>query len=132
MAEAQLIGRERELAALDRCLDSVRLLTVTGPGGCGKTRIALELAGRVAARPEPFEAVVVELINAATASEVVDAALRAVGAREQSGRTPMQIMLDSLAERQLLLVLDNCEQLTEEVERLAAAVLGGARVRAYS
>ena len=131
MAAAQLIGRERELAALDRCLDSARLLTVTGPGGCGKTRVALEVARRVASRAEPLEAVVVELINAATASEVVDAALRAFGVREQSGRTPMQILLGSLAGRQLLLVLDNCEQLTMEVARLVASVLGnapGARV----
>ena len=126
MAAAQLIGRERELAALDRCLDSVRLLTVTGPGGCGKTRIALELARRVASRTEPLEAVVVELINATTASEVVDAVLRAIGAREQSGRTPMQILLGSLAGRRLLLVLDNCEQLTQEFEHLLAAVLGSA------
>jgi predicted ATPase/DNA-binding CsgD family transcriptional regulator len=126
MAAAQFIGRERELAALDRCLDSARLLTVTGPGGCGKTGVAGELARRVASRAEPLDAVVVELINAATASEVVDAALRAFGAREQSGRTPIQILLGSLAERQLLLVLDNCEQLTQEFERLVSAVLGSA------
>lgn len=123
---AELIGRERELAALDRCLDSARLLTVTGPGGCGKTRVALELARRVASRPQPLEAAVVELINAATESEVIDAALRALAAREQTGQTPLEILLDSLRRRDALLVLDNCEQVTTEVARLVGPVLDNA------
>src|SRR4051812_29230672 len=100
-----LIGRERELAALDQLLGSARLLTLTGAGGCGKTRVAVELAARL----EQRDAVVVELAWARTAEHVVDAALRALGARERGGRTPMEVLLESVAVRRVLVVLDNCE-----------------------
>jgi predicted ATPase/DNA-binding CsgD family transcriptional regulator len=121
-----VIGRERELAALDQALGSARLLTLTGAGGCGKTRVALELADRAGLRAEPLDALVVELGSVRIAERVVDAVLRALGARERGGRTPMEVLLDSVAPRRALVVLDNCEHVIAEVRRLAVAVLDAA------
>jgi predicted ATPase/DNA-binding CsgD family transcriptional regulator len=121
-----VIGRERELSALDQALGSARLLTLTGAGGCGKTRVALELADRVGQRAEPLDALVVELASVRTAERVADAVLRALGARERAGRTPTEVLLDSIAPRRALVVLDNCEHVVAEVRRLAVALLDAA------
>ena len=120
-----LIGRERELAELERRLMTARLLTVTGPGGCGKTRVALELAARCGCGVEAGS-VVVELANVGGAEQVVDALVRAVGARERFGRRPAQVLLELLADRQLLLVLDNCEHLVATVGLVVAELLDAA------
>ena len=80
-ARSPLIGRERELALLEQTLQRTRLLTLTGLGGCGKTRVALELASRL----EPVSAVA-ELGAVRTAGQLVIAILRALGIRERGGR----------------------------------------------
>lgn len=122
-----LIGRERELAVLEAWLGSVRLITVTGPGGCGKTRVALELAERALSRPDPEDVVVVQLATAWTADQCVDALLRSLGSRERGGRTREQILIDCLTERTVLLVLDNCEHITVEVRRVVDTLVAGTR-----
>ena len=121
-----LIGRERELAELQRILASSRLATVSGAGGCGKTRLALEVADRASSSVPSSRAVVIEVAGAASAEQVVDAALRAVGARERVGRSPAQVLLEHLSQQRLLLVFDNCEHLVAAVGRVVRELLAGA------
>jgi predicted ATPase/DNA-binding CsgD family transcriptional regulator len=122
----QLIGRERELADLERSLGSERLLTVTGTGGCGKTRVALELTERVGSETGAPDCVVVELSSVGNAEHLIDALLRAVGARERSGLRPAQVLREALAPRELLLVLDNCEHLVTILGPLVGDLLEAA------
>ncbi|HTX07226.1 MAG TPA: LuxR C-terminal-related transcriptional regulator [Solirubrobacteraceae bacterium] len=113
-----LIGREAELIELERALDARRVVTVTGAGGCGKSRVALELAGRLRLRSVSPRVWVVELGSARTAEDAVAALLRAVGARERNERTPVELLLESVSGDAALLVVDNCEHLAGEVRRL--------------
>lgn len=121
-----LIGRESELAQLEGILTSTRLLTVTGAGGCGKTRLVLELADRVSSSQDGPECVIALLSSLASEEQLVDALLAAVGARERFGSRPREILMERLAKRRPLLVLDNCEHLVAEVGRLIAALLDAA------
>jgi predicted ATPase/DNA-binding CsgD family transcriptional regulator len=121
-----LIGRESELTQLEGLLDCARLLTVTGAGGCGKTRLALELGDRASSRDDGPECVVVLLSSVTGEEQLVEALLAAVGARERFGSTPTEILLERVAGRRLLVVLDNCEHLVAEVGRLTAVLLDAA------
>jgi predicted ATPase/DNA-binding SARP family transcriptional activator len=116
------IGRERELTEAATLLRNSRLLTLTGAGGCGKTRLALELAGQhcgdfadgvwpveLAALGEP------ELIGPAVA--------QALDTRLASDRAPEVALAGHIGERQQLLLLDNCEHLVEPVAHLVEALL---------
>jgi predicted ATPase/class 3 adenylate cyclase len=106
----RLVGRESVLTAVQALLTrpDVRLVTITGPGGAGKSRLALEVAGDAAVhRP-------VHLVGLATISdpELVPAAVaRAVGVRESAGRSLAESLSESLAETRALLLLDNLEHL---------------------
>ncbi|MGH2914359.1 MAG: LuxR C-terminal-related transcriptional regulator [Solirubrobacteraceae bacterium] len=121
------IGRERELMALERLVSTERLVTLVGPGGCGKTRLALEFGKRAEAIAGQGDRVVVELASVRAAERVSDALVRALGVRERSGRTQAQALLDSLADRRALLVLDNCEHVSAEVGRLTDELLAATR-----
>src|ERR1019366_6866338 len=123
MPEGPLIGRESELLALEQALASARLVTIAGAGGCGKTRVALELLGRVRARGEPIDSRVVELAIVRSADHVVDAFLRAFDARERAGRTQMEVLVQSLAGRRTVLVIDNCEHVAGEVARVVTSLV---------
>jgi predicted ATPase/DNA-binding CsgD family transcriptional regulator len=122
-----LIGRESELFALERLLDRRRVVTVTGAGGCGKSRVALELLRRLASGSAPPRIWVVELASARSAEEAVAALIREVGARERSGRTPVELLLESVGGVSGLLMVDNCEHLASEVGRLVERLREGAR-----
>lgn len=124
--EGPLIGRESELVALERAVRGSRLVTLTGVGGCGKTRVARELAARLPRGSEPLDVVVVEMAGVHAAEHVVDAVVRAVGARERAGRAPRDVLLDRLLARQSVLVIDNCEHVLGEVRRLAAWLVDSA------
>jgi predicted ATPase/DNA-binding CsgD family transcriptional regulator len=113
-----LIGREAELIELERVLDSRQVVTLTGAGGCGKSRVALELARRVRLGSAPPRIWVVDLASARTGEHAVAALLREVGARERSGRTPVELLLESVVGDAGLLVVDNCEHLAGEVAPL--------------
>jgi predicted ATPase/DNA-binding CsgD family transcriptional regulator len=116
-----LIGREVELAEVMRLLEDTRLLTLTGAGGVGKTRLALELTNRWS--PEPFdERVFVELAtlepsdgDPADIEPVASAIWRAVAVASAEGLhsigAPLDRIAHRLADRRALLVLDNCEHL---------------------
>jgi len=119
---SSFVGREKELAEVMRLLEDARLLTLTGSGGCGKTRLALAAAGELA---EGFEDGVwlVELAPLADPSHLPQAVASTVGAREQPGRSLSETLSDHLRARKLLLVLDNCEHLIEDCATIVEALL---------
>ena len=121
-----LIGRESELTQLEGMLDCTRLLTLTGAGGCGKTRLTLELADRISSKDDGPECVIAPLSSVVDEEQLVDALLAAVGARERFGSRPTEVLLEHMAGRRLLVVLDNCEHLVAEVGRLTAVLLDAA------
>src|SRR5919198_314588 len=116
------IGRERELSELERMLEHTRLLTLTGPGGAGKTRLSIELAAR---RGGDFEAGarVVELAPIADPALVVEETATALGVQVRSDREPVESIARQIADRSLLLVLDNCKHLVDACARLADRLL---------
>ncbi len=117
------IGREREMGEVKRLLaDKTRLLTLTGPGGAGKTRLALEVADDLV---EGFEdgAWLVELASLSDPALVPQAVASVLGVREQPGRPLTETLLDHLRPKKALLVLDNCEHLIGACAGLADALL---------
>src|ERR671920_1608680 len=119
---SSFVGREEELTEVKRLLEDNRLLTLTGSGGCGKTRLALAAASELV---EGFEDGVwfVELASLADPSLVPQSVAYALGVREQPGRSPTEALSDYLRNRKVLLVLDNCEHLVEACAELAEALL---------
>ena len=104
------IGRDRELASARRLLDDgARLVTLTGPGGTGKTRLSIQLATEVAER-YPDGVHFVDLSMVGDASMVPAAVARALRLVERPDRAPLDLLREHLSERALLLVLDNFEQ----------------------
>jgi non-specific serine/threonine protein kinase len=111
------VGRERELERLKTLLLRTRLLTLTGPGGSGKTRLAIRLASDLASR---FEHGVefVPLASVLDSGLVFPTVARVLGLPEIGRREPIDVLREYLEARQLLLVLDNFEQLVSAGPRL--------------
>jgi predicted ATPase len=120
----RFIGRARELAELKRLLSFARCVTITGPGGGGKTRVALELA-RTLAPGYPDGVWLTEFALIREPERVPDALMASLGLREESGRPPEATLADHLREKACLLVLDNCEHLLDACAALARALLAG-------
>ena len=109
---SSFVGREEELAAVERLLDHTRLLTLTGPGGSGKTRLALQAAADLLTRYEDG-AFFVDLSPVTDPDLVPAAAAKVLGVPEAAGRPVLEEVKDHLRNRELLLVADNFEQVTE-------------------
>jgi predicted ATPase/DNA-binding SARP family transcriptional activator/DNA-binding CsgD family transcriptional regulator len=116
------VGREKGLLEVKRLLSMTRLLTLTGAGGAGKTRLALEAArGLLGAYPEGVW--LVELGPLSDPALTLQAVAAALDVREQPGRALADTLTDHLRARDSLLVLDNCEHLVDAAAHLAAALL---------
>lgn len=116
------VGREDALVEVKRLLSMTRLLTLTGTGGSGKTRLALEVS-RDLVGAYPDGAWLVELAPLSDPALAPQAVTSSLDVREQPGRPLTQTLSDHLASRQTLLVLDNCEHLVDAVARLTDALL---------
>ncbi len=122
---SSFVGRERELSELGALLGHTRLLTLSGTGGAGKTRLALELA-RAAEPSYAGGAAFVELAAVADSRLVPDAVAAALDVRALPGQDIVDALVDFLAPRTLLLVVDNCEHLLGATAALADALLRSA------
>ena len=121
------IGRVLELAEVKQLLTRTPLLTVTGPGGTGKTRFSLQLAAEVLDMKQFTDGVwLVELAPLADPTLVAQTVASTLGLREQPGRTILDTLVDYLRGKNLLLILDNCEHLIEACAQLANALLRAA------
>lgn len=122
------VGRDRELAGLGALLGEARLVTLIGPGGAGKTRLALEAAERT-----PGDVCFVELAPVTAAGDLPRALLDTLGLRDLTILAahdrpmidPADRLVTALADRELLLVLDNCEHVVDAAAALADRLLAG-------
>ena len=116
------IGRERELSEVRALVASSRLVTLTGAGGCGKTRLGLQLAaGLLDGSGDGVW--LVELAAVLDEDAVAPAICRALGIAAQPGRPVLETLLDALALQDVLIVLDNCEHLIGACAKAADAIV---------
>jgi predicted ATPase/class 3 adenylate cyclase len=128
------VGREEELAAIAEMLERSRLVTITGVGGVGKTRLALQVAAEVLPRFGDG-AWVCELAAAGDAETMVEVVAATLGVSPRPGVSLAGSIREYLHSRQLLVVLDNCEHLLGDAARFAESVLRecpGVRILATS
>ena len=116
------VGRVAETEAVGALLDHERMVTLTGPGGCGKTRLAERTAS---SRAEAFDGALfwTDLAPLADGTAVAKAVRAAMGAHEQPGRTPLESAIANLGSASALLVLDNCEHVLVDACEIATALL---------
>ena len=119
------VGREAQISEVRKLMAGNRLVTLTGAGGAGKTRLAVEIAARIA--PEfPNGVWYVDLAPITYPAVVRVTVARALGLPDQPGRSTMDTLLRFVADRQLLILLDNCEHLLDASAELVVALLAGA------
>jgi predicted ATPase len=116
------IGRERELAEVKRLLTEKRLLTIVGTGGCGKTRLAFQVAGEIL-EAYPDGVGVVELSALTDPALVPQIIAFNLEVREEPQRPLLTTLVETLRGHQLLVVLDNCEHLIEACARVSDLLL---------
>ncbi len=119
------IGRERELAELRQMLHRTRALTLCGPGGIGKTRLALRFLA-LAAAEFPDGVWFVELADLQQADLVVSRIAAVIGITEEAGRPLLETLGEALRPRRLLLALDNCEHLLDACAQVGRHLLASA------
>jgi predicted ATPase/class 3 adenylate cyclase/DNA-binding CsgD family transcriptional regulator len=119
------VGRQVEMNSLRGALADNRLVTLTGAGGVGKTRLAVQVAAELA---DQFDQGVsyVDLAPITYPGVVPITVARALGLPDQPGRSTMDTLLRFVRDRQMLVVLDNCEHLLDACAELVVALLGGA------
>jgi predicted ATPase/class 3 adenylate cyclase/DNA-binding XRE family transcriptional regulator len=116
------IGRENEQAEIKKLIATGRLVTLTGVGGIGKTRLSIQVAS--ALLNDFFQGIwLVELAPLSDSALVTQVILTTLGLTEQSGRSPMRILIDFLQGKRALLILDNCEHLITACAQLSNDLL---------
>jgi predicted ATPase/DNA-binding CsgD family transcriptional regulator len=120
---SSLVGRDLEVTAVRERLRGGRVVTLTGPGGCGKTRLALRVAALAA---DGFEdgARLVELASLADAALVPASVAEALGVPERDAADPMAGVVRALADREVLIVLDNCEHVLGTAGQVVVLLAG--------
>jgi predicted ATPase/DNA-binding SARP family transcriptional activator/DNA-binding CsgD family transcriptional regulator len=116
------IGREGEILEVKRALTMTRLLTITGAGGSGKTRLALEVA-RELIGVYPDGVWLAELASLSQGKFVAQSVAEAVGVQGQPGQPLTDTLVDALRTKKMLLILDNCEHLVDAVGGVVALLL---------
>ena len=122
------VGRDAQLTQLRELLADNRVVTLTGAGGVGKTRLAIQVAAQMAGEFGQFPEGVwyVDLAPITDPELVAVTVVRALGLPDQPGRSTMDTLLRFVRDRQMLVVLDNCEHLLDASAELVVAVLSGA------
>ena len=116
------VGRARELSEVRALVESSRMVTLTGAGGCGKTRLSLQVAAEML--DGSGDGVwLVELAAVSDPDAVPSVITEALGIAPQAGLPPLEILLDALAPQDLLIVLDNCEHLIDACAKTADALV---------
>ncbi len=115
------VGRKPELADLRKKLATARIVTLVGPGGVGKTRLAIRAASDLG-RAFPAGAWLVELADVRDPGLVANTVMAALDLRDQAATDPASLLLGYLESKELLLVLDNCEHLLEAASHLVSEI----------
>ncbi|KAB2348414.1 ATP-binding protein [Actinomadura rudentiformis] len=134
VAVTTFVGRRREITEVRRLMSVSRLVTLTGVGGVGKTRLALEAAAQ-SRRSFPDGVWLVDLAALEDGSQVAQTVANTVGVLDQSTRPPAEKVAELLLRRQALIILDNCEHLLDDCAAFADGLLRaapGVRVLATS
>jgi predicted ATPase/DNA-binding CsgD family transcriptional regulator len=119
---SSFIGRERELAAVRRLVSSSRLVTLTGTGGAGKTRLGLQVAARLPGNGGD-EVWFADLSPLGEPDLVAVAVADALGVRQEPGRPVLDTLVEAVGRRSLLVLLDNCEHVIGACAKLADTLL---------
>ncbi len=119
---SSFIGREKDIAGVKQWLRDYRLVTLTGPGGCGKTRLAIRVASELTTAHE-HGIWMVEFASLSDPALIPQAVASVLGVREYPGAALSQILVDFLSSRRSLLVFDNCEHLVSDIANLADNLL---------
>ncbi len=118
------VGRRTTLELVCQRLTADRLVTLVGPGGCGKTRLGVEV-GRMVADRRPQGVFFVDLSGLSEPGLVPNCVLQVLGLRSAPGHDPVEVLVARLSNRELLIILDNCEHLLNACASLAAAIAAG-------
>jgi predicted ATPase len=122
-AEAtSFVGRRHELAIARKKLATARVISLVGPGGVGKTRLAIRVADSLG-RGFPAGAWLAELAELRDPALVGNAVMAALDLRGQAATDPLALLCSYLKDKELLLVLDNCEHLLEAAAQLVSEVI---------
>ena len=122
-AEAtSFVGRRHELAEVRKKLAAARLISLVGPGGVGKTRLAIRVATGLG-RGFPGGAWMAELAELRDPALVSNAVMAALDLRDQAATEPLALVRSYLRDKELLLVLDNCEHVIEDAAQLVSEVI---------
>ena len=119
---ASFIGRDQEIADIRHALERARLVTLTGAGGCGKTRLALQVAAELTAA-YPDGVWLIELAPLSDPALLPQAVAAGLELREASSQPLSKLLVQELRSKRLLLLLDNCEHLIDACRQLAEQLL---------